>query len=678
MNIRLYCSAALIVSFSVLASAQDSVNAVPDSGKWFADTNSAGKPAVPAEPGARDPSAGPADTLAPADSNRTYTIVVTATRREQPSEWVSDDHVLINAEYLAQSTSKTMAELLAAAVPAHMSDMGGGTVKNISLMGAGSERTLVLLDGKRIGTQGNDIGDIPPEIVQKIEILEGGQSALYGMDAVGGVVNIITKQQPSSPMFGSMSTTFSSYDSRHEERHLNTIEHNFTAGMKRGRIQWLAGADWQSGDGRYEYQDDNGAYNFRDNNGFTNWGFYQKAAGTFTGAEISVSGGYNDRVIGNPGQISAPGQAVTKKKMGFMTVDGSWAATKQLKIKLNAAYERDSIHYIDPNPFWPQDSRHVWSKEDISCIQEFTLGKQMVNTGMQFLGQSVISNEIGGHAAGQWGMFANAVFEQAVSDFIFRETPAVRGDYSTVFKGSLDGKLGLIATWETMLEPSLFFNIGNSFRGPDFNDLYWPKDAYSAGNSHLKPERSVNGNTGVQLRHHVGAFDMDGRCSFSAMRLSDMIIWAPDPAGIYSPSNVSRAGIWGSTVAAHCSYDRTWDLSAAFAYNNSRDRATHKVLIYRPGTVVTVSCRYDGRRASAGASFRYSSKVFTNNANTASLPGVRTLDANVGCTLVAGGTSGKGVRLIYDILNITGEKKFVSEGYPLPGREHRLGLKMNF
>lgn len=83
---------------------------------------------------------------------------------------------------------------------------GGPGVNTVSLRGLGSQRTLVLLNGRRLGgagTQGQtgavDLGAIPDSIVQRYEILKDGASSIYGSDAVAGVVNIITRTSVDRP-----------------------------------------------------------------------------------------------------------------------------------------------------------------------------------------------------------------------------------------------------------------------------------------------------------------------------------------------------------------------------------------------------------------------------------------------------------------------------------------------
>jgi vitamin B12 transporter len=126
------------------------------------------------------------------------TIIVTATRTEIP---VSDAIVpvtVISREQIEQSLASDLAELLRFEAGIDIGRNGGpGQATPVFLRGTESNHTLVLMDGVRInpGTIGGAaIQNIAPEIIDRIEIVKGARSALFGTDAIGGVVNIITRR----------------------------------------------------------------------------------------------------------------------------------------------------------------------------------------------------------------------------------------------------------------------------------------------------------------------------------------------------------------------------------------------------------------------------------------------------------------------------------------------------
>ena len=126
------------------------------------------------------------------------TIIVSATRTEIS---VSDAIVpvtVITREQIEQSLATDLAELLRFEAGIDIGRNGGpGQATSIFLRGTESNHTLVLLDGVRInpGTIGGAaIQNIAPEIIDRIEIVKGARSALFGTDAIGGVINIITRR----------------------------------------------------------------------------------------------------------------------------------------------------------------------------------------------------------------------------------------------------------------------------------------------------------------------------------------------------------------------------------------------------------------------------------------------------------------------------------------------------
>ncbi|MGA2505921.1 MAG: TonB-dependent receptor [Chitinispirillaceae bacterium] len=613
------------------------------------------------------------DTVSLADSGHPYTIVVTATRREQPSEWVADDHKEIDVEKQSGRSSKSVAEMLAASIPAWFADNGGGAVKTVSLRGAGSERTLVLVDGQRIGTIDGDLGGLSPEMIERIEIVEGGQSALYGMDAVGGVVNIITKKPVSEKLSGSFSATAASYEPQDNEPRLDGQCYNLCLGQKLQGIEWLFGADLRKSDGKYEYEGLNNSFQEREHNGYMDWGIHPKIGYNDSSVAVTLSGSLSGRNADGPGSTDFPDTNNTRQTISYIGLNGRWTAGEFLTLRANSSFGYDYLHYRSVS----QESWNTDRNGSLELVQDFTFGKQLLTTGMQGLFQSAISNEYGHHTGNQGSVFASGILEQSVQDLVFRETPAVRYDYSSIFKGALDGKAGLIATWKVPAEPSLFFNIGNAFKSPAFSDLYWPQDAWSIGNPHLKPERSVDWDIGAQLHHRVAAIDYSGRITYFRMRLNDMIIWEPRPDFVWTPVNVAAATIRGCKISTQLRLFKMYATSFDCAYSLARDANTGKTLIYRPRYAATYTNALEAGRITFGITVRYSSEVFTDESNTGQLPASTIFDANLGIKIASVGEDGD-ARLVYDILNLTDEQHVTNEGYPLPGREHRLSLKLSF
>lgn len=134
-----------------------------------------------------------------------HDIVVTATRLETPEKKVGSSLTVITGEELARSHKAFVLEALEDVLGLSTLRNGGpGATSSVSIRGAGSEHTLFLLDGLELNDPINpsrsyDLAHLSISHVERIEILRGPQGLLYGSDALGGVVNIITRAGRGKP-----------------------------------------------------------------------------------------------------------------------------------------------------------------------------------------------------------------------------------------------------------------------------------------------------------------------------------------------------------------------------------------------------------------------------------------------------------------------------------------------
>ncbi|HRF74915.1 MAG TPA: TonB-dependent receptor plug domain-containing protein, partial [Accumulibacter sp.] len=125
-------------------------------------------------------------------------IVVTATRQATRSNELTSDVSVITREEIDQAGQSTLEQLLARQPGIQYTANGGpGTNSGVFIRGASSNQSIVLIDGLRIGSATNGsaaLARIPMDQIERIEILRGPASSLYGADAIGGVIQIFTRQ----------------------------------------------------------------------------------------------------------------------------------------------------------------------------------------------------------------------------------------------------------------------------------------------------------------------------------------------------------------------------------------------------------------------------------------------------------------------------------------------------
>ena len=192
-------------------------------------------------------------------------VIVTANKLEQKQNATGKVVTVINAATLQANAGRTIAQILneqaGLYLPGSLSN--AGTVPSIYMRGASSGRTLILIDGMPVGDPSMisnefDLNLVPLNLIERIEILKGAQSTLYGSDAIGGVINIITRNKSITNFSGDFST--GSYGTRKLNlQHSNTI----------GKLNYAVGFGNEVATGFSSATDMTGKNNF-DKDGYKN------------------------------------------------------------------------------------------------------------------------------------------------------------------------------------------------------------------------------------------------------------------------------------------------------------------------------------------------------------------------------------------------------------------------
>ncbi|MFO7569317.1 MAG: TonB-dependent receptor plug domain-containing protein, partial [Smithellaceae bacterium] len=171
-------------------------------------------------------------------------VVISATRTEHTLGDVPVAAEVITKEEIEQKQIKTIADALKLLPGVEINQTSGswGDKGKIQMQGLDAKHTLILVDGQRwIGGHGDatDMQSIPIEMVERIEVLKGPSSALYGSEAIGGVVNIITKQAQKEYSLSASSAIGSRATQIHE----------ITGGIKKGGFGGLLSYTYRESDG---------------------------------------------------------------------------------------------------------------------------------------------------------------------------------------------------------------------------------------------------------------------------------------------------------------------------------------------------------------------------------------------------------------------------------------------
>ncbi|HUN11910.1 MAG TPA: TonB-dependent receptor plug domain-containing protein, partial [Rhabdaerophilum sp.] len=139
----------------------------------------------------------------PSDKSRRFgelVITITANRSPTAIQRTGSAISVISGEEVAKTNQASMVNVLRNVPGLDVTETGGpGGTTSVRIRGANAGQTLVLIDGVRVndpssGSGEFDFATIAPGLIDRVEVLRGPQSALYGSDAIGGVINIITKR----------------------------------------------------------------------------------------------------------------------------------------------------------------------------------------------------------------------------------------------------------------------------------------------------------------------------------------------------------------------------------------------------------------------------------------------------------------------------------------------------
>ncbi len=560
-----------------------------------------------------------------------------------------------------------------------------GALEGISLRGSSSEQVLVLWDGQRLNSPlngGIDLSTLSLQSVERIEVVHGAYSSLYGADAMAGVVNLITRKPAlSGKVEGSAHTVFGSYGFQRQEINLS---------QRLGSWSYLLTANSTKSEGDFKYTnrtvtDTQPKELRRQNSDYAAKVLFGKVAwdlGASTRTELQSEYSESDR--GAPGSLAYPtangrqNDQNTRVHLDFQTTPISY-----FTLQANSHYHANHIHYEDENPYFPVDSQNDVDSYGANVQGIVKLANHTLMAGASSLVESAQGSDVGAKRRESFAAFAHGEFQlipfRGADDLQVTIMPSVRLDHFSDFGQVTNPNLGLLIARAGETPVGLRANWGRSFRAPTMNDLYWPADPYTSGNPLLKPEIAQNYEVGLRAgMPGLSGVQMDV-CYFGK-DIDDLIQWSANVGtGQWTPANVSAASIRGveaSLSAANLAHSLTGELHYTWleAVNQSEAGAVHaKRLPYRPTHSASAIGSLDLGKATLTATASYVGSCFVDAANRQRLDSYVLVDGDVSFRPAVAGLR---FDLAFSIKNIFDQSFVVIKDYPMPGRlwTMRMGI----
>ncbi|MES2553799.1 MAG: TonB-dependent receptor [Pseudomonadota bacterium] len=474
------------------------------------------------------------------DSTKLDDVVVTASRTPQKISDALGDISVITEQDIQRAGQTSLVELLSMQPGIEMAQNGGmGKSSDVYIRGANATHTVVLVDGMRINSATNGttaLQSIPLSQIERVEILRGPASGLYGADAIGGVIQIFTKSANGKPRLNA-SVGLGTYGT-------SIADAGISGRISDTSFSLLAGTLSTNGVSAIS-NPRNSSYN-PDSDGYSNKNYSARLAQHFgTNHEIGLSAllsdsenhtdsGTNKRFDYYGSQILSTLQIYSKNRF-----TDSWVST------LRAGQSRDNLKTYSARSatnaastytvFETVQTQYFWQNDITTKAGLFTLGAERREQDLDGTTNfTVKERNIQSYLAGWQAKFGKNSMQANL-----------RNDDNSQFGNKTTGAV----SYGYQLTPEWRANAsyGTAFAAPTFNQLYTPPSTSFRSNPDLKPEESTNKEVGLYYDngvHRLGAVyyynDVDNLIVNTRVRIGAITPLVP--------INVSQAVLKGLTL----------------------------------------------------------------------------------------------------------------------------------
>lgn len=568
---------------------------------------------------------------------KTDDVFVTATRTPILKNNVIADVTTISSEDIERAGSSSLPELLQRQPGIEISNLGGaGKVSTLSFRGTSSTHSIVLIDGMRVGaatTGFSSIEHIPLSQIEKIEIVRGPASSLYGQDAIGGVIQIFTKKGVDGfkPYVG---IGYGSYNTS-----------NFQSGIRGGNNQTTYAINFSA-------MNTDGFSAFIPNPNNTSGAVTNAANLDKDGYKnYSLSSSLNHKInqdyeIDFQYFLSKGKNKFDQRFADFSPfVDFKNEARQEsyglnLKSQINNAWQssikvgQTTDKYLDKQKFNPnigvvdipncggpcgaQDSTLVdlykTTQNQFAWQNNIKLNKGSLTLLYDFLEQKIKTTDL--YEKTQRTNHGVMVGYSLIEDKHNFQTN-FRKDFNSAYDDAVTGNIGY--TYSINSNWTVSSSYGTAFVSPSFNFLYSLADSTALGNPNLKPEKSKNIEGSIRYKDDSGSMSL----TMFQNKIDDFIIYS-NPlfiAGLRNTTqNLNKAEIQGLTISGDQFFGH-FQMKGSATGQSPMNEDTDKYLPRRASLIGNFNLNYYIGFWNIGIEETFSNKRFDDKENTVNLSG---------------------------------------------------------
>lgn len=470
-------------------------------------------------------------------------FVVTASRVATNKSDTPANISVITKESIADNNYRDAAEAISKIPGVNVLGSGakGTSMGQDKILINGDERVLILVDGRRVnlGSSGNYSADwLPPvNAIERIEVLKGAGSALYGTDAVGGVINIITKKGSELESHVTVRAASGSW---------NTEQYGITAGGATENGLGIFVSASKDRRGNYSYKDIDGDVKTMPNSGFNTDGVNLK---------LDQQIGKDNRITMQFEHLNTEGGAPFGY-YGITTTDKHKRLNNNLSMRYDWKESTDNSGYMQIyrnhhhaqflSPDKDNKSDFIDSTWGVDLQQSFKLSeKNNLITGISYY-KTEVNNDV--MFDGKKEIDNQAIFLEDHWKFAdsWQLNTGLRFDHHSTYGSELTPRISLNKKLNE--DTNVYLSWGKVFKAPTVQDLYWKQnmpyeyngvwyDSWTLGNPDLKPEKgnvwTLGTNTKISEKTNFTA-------SVFYSDIKDAIVWKGNSNGAYQAFNVAK------------------------------------------------------------------------------------------------------------------------------------------
>jgi len=520
-------------------------------------------------------------------------IIVSATKTEERRGDVSNSVIMIDRDDIAGSTAKSLGDMLGNEAGIDLRTRGdyGGASEELHIRGMGADGTQVLVNGIAVNSPSlgsADISGISLNSIEKIEVVKGSGSLLYGTNAMAGTVNIITKRPEKDAKDLEVSAGYGSN---------GTYEIALEQGMfLTDDIGYYITANRNETDG------------FRSNSYLDHRDASIKVVyDSANGPDISLYGDYMDRDYGSPGVRPPDGTqdfaingvslydsessnllnaGGAKDRHLMLEVNESPLEWLKLNIKGNytemESYNKNMYYFLmlSGSKTWvTNEIRGLEGNMDIDLLKGLNLlvggdykkyewgnrGIALDENGMDLDGTETSTGE----ELNTFGLFAEGQYRP--NDYL-KMIAGLRRESHSEFGNKIVQRYGIVI--KPGEDTAIKFNYGQHYNAPTPNALFWPYEDWgfgmgTEGNRDLEPETGKHLDAGIEQNFFNKKVFMN--IAWFKWDIRDKISWIPDDLFFYTPQNLDRYESHGWEIGSDIGPFYNMTLSLSYTYTDAEE-----------------------------------------------------------------------------------------------------------